>query len=268
MEGIIDLHHDIMFFLIVISLFVSWMLIVIITNFNSKNTKYFISGSPGEFASYNNLPSKVIHNTRLEIVWTIIPCIILVMIAVPSFTLLYKMDEVSDIGMTLKVTGNQWYWHYDYTSPLGKIGFDQRMKLHYEGRDYDYLPRLLWTTEPYVILPSQTNIRLLVTSLDVLHSWALPAAGIKIDACPGRLNEVFLRVDRPAHLFGQCSEICGINHAFMPIHVFVIYPEDYEDFMIPRTYIFLNSDNELSFRELFTRFYWGIQLPRQQELYA
>ena len=101
----------------------------------------------------------------------------------------------------------------------GVFGYDQRMAVHFKDRNYRFQPRLLETTKPYVFIPTKTNIRLLITSNDVLHSWALPAAGIKIDACPGRLNEVFLRLNDELHLFGQCSEICGINHAFMPIHV-------------------------------------------------
>jgi heme/copper-type cytochrome/quinol oxidase subunit 2 len=183
MEGIIDLHHDIFFFLVIISFFVTWMLLFIIITFNSKNMKFYTT----------SVPSDVIHHTNLEIVWTIIPCFILLSIAVPSFSLLYQMDEVLDIGMTLKVIGNQWFWRYEYISPLGTFGADQTMWLEDEGRDYNLDPRLLSTDGQNVYIPIETNIRLLITSLDVLHSWALPAAGVKVDACPGRLNEVFFK---------------------------------------------------------------------------
>jgi cytochrome c oxidase subunit 1 len=224
MEAIIDLHHDIFFFLILISIFVTWMLFIIVFSFKTSNVKYYLK---------NSLPSNEVHNDTLEIVWTIVPCIILFTIAIPSFTLLYQMDEVTDLGMTLKVIGNQWYWHYDYHSPFGNFGWDQTMwmatKHNGESRDWEKDPRLLSTLGYNVVIPIQTNVRLLITSLDVLHSWALPAAGIKVDACPGRLNEVFLRLNRACHLYGQCSEICGINHAYMPIHVQAITPMYLDD---------------------------------------
>jgi heme/copper-type cytochrome/quinol oxidase subunit 2 len=130
--------------------------------------------------------------------------------------------------MTIKIIGNQWYWRYEYAGPMGTFAHDQTLweddTLYGEPRDYLLDPRLLSTWGKNMMIPIQTNVRLLITSIDVLHSWALPAAGIKVDACPGRLNEVFLRINRPCHLFGQCSEICGINHAYMPIHVQAMGP--------------------------------------------
>jgi cytochrome c oxidase subunit 1 len=220
MESIIDLHHDIFFFLILISMFVSWMLISIILLFDTSNKIYYENAK-------NGVPSRVVHNTNLEIVWTIIPCIILLFIAIPSFTLLYQMDDIGELAMTVKIIGNQWYWQYDYGSPVGSWGFESRMLPHYEGRIYSDQPRLL-SVDHAMFLPEKTNIRLLITSLDVLHSWALPSAGIKVDACPGRLNEVFINIYTKGLLYGQCSEICGINHAFMPISVIVLNIEDFE----------------------------------------
>ena len=145
-------------------------------------------------------------------------------IAIPSFTLLYQIDEVTDIGMTIKVVGNQWYWQYEYSTVLDKIEFDQRMQ-----NTRNVFRYLLCDTA--ICIPVDVNIRFLITSLDVIHSWAIPAAGIKVDACPGRLNEVFLRMNRQAILFGQCSELCGINHAFMPIMLEAICLEDFERFL-------------------------------------
>lgn len=227
MEGIIDLHHDIFFFLIIISLFVTWMLGIIVYAFNSKKTMYFKGG---------RLPSKIIHNTELEVIWTIIPCLILLFIAVPSFTLLYQMDDVDNLELTVKIVGNQWFWRYEVSSPFSNFIIDSTLDTSTLDitdptgetiRDYRFKPRLL-NTKGILRLPLQVNIRLLITSMDVLHSWAVPAAGIKVDACPGRLNEVFLRLETECHLFGQCSEICGVNHAFMPIHIISEEPMEYE----------------------------------------
>ena len=263
MEGLIDLHHDILFFLILISVFVSWMLFVLVIFFKDTNDKYYTEVL---------LPSKVVHNTKLEIIWTLIPCVILLMIAIPSFTLLFQMDEVSKIGLTVKVIGNQWYWHYEQTGPLFKWSFDQRLAGHWEDRDYTMLPRLLWVDGLVINIPAQTNVRLLVTSADVLHSWALPAAGIKIDACPGRLNEVFLRVEKPGILFGQCSEICGINHAFMPIMLNIEEPNAFEQYCFGPMAFNFNNDDTLQAEEAiirmqyFDRFFEYIPFPESHLL--
>ena len=207
MAAIIDLHHDIFFFLILISFFVTWMLLLIIIRFKDSNGKY------GE----RPLPSKVVHDEKLEIVWTLVPCIILASIAIPSFTLLYQMDEIGDIDMTIKVIGNQWYWSVEYPNPLAQFGYNINMVTDDAiAPDTETYPRLL-NTNMSLVIPVGYTIRFLVTSNDVLHSFAIPSGGIKIDACPGRLNEVFFNIQRSALMYGQCSEICGINHAFMPI---------------------------------------------------
>jgi len=206
MEGIIDLHHDIMFFLVLIIIFILWMLVRILQCFGD---------------SYNrNLPSTVTHHTTLEIVWTIIPAIILILIAIPSFALLYAMDEVNDPKLTIKAIGHQWYWSYEYRDLVfGKTAsknFDSYMVLEEDLQKGNL--RLLEVDNP-LVLPINTQIRLLVTSSDVLHAWAVPSFGVKIDACPGRLNQVGVFIDRVGIFYGQCSELCGINHSFMPIKV-------------------------------------------------
>ncbi|MBY0429894.1 MAG: cytochrome c oxidase subunit II [Rhodospirillales bacterium] len=159
-------------------------------------------------------PARWSHNTPLEVAWTTIPALILVAIAFPSFRLLYFMDRVQEADMTLKVTGHQWYWSYDY--PDQGISFDANMV-----QDSDLKPgqpRLL-ATDNHVLLPVDTNIRVQIAADDVMHSWAMPALGLKTDAVPGRLNETWVRITRPGLYYGQCSELCGVNHAFMPITV-------------------------------------------------
>jgi cytochrome c oxidase subunit 2 len=157
----------------------------------------------------------------LEIVWTIIPALILVLIAVPSFALLYSLDEILDPQITLKIVGHQWYWSYEYSDYLTTqsdegFGFDS-----YLLSADDLTPgafRLL-EVDNRVVLPVNTHIRLLVSAADVLHSWAVPSFGIKVDACPGRLSQASLFIKREGVYYGQCSEICGVNHGFMPIVV-------------------------------------------------
>jgi heme/copper-type cytochrome/quinol oxidase subunit 2 len=208
MNSLIDLHHDIMFFLILITGFVSYFFYIIIRDF----TIYKID---------NKLPSDVTHNVFIEVIWTTIPSIILFIIAIPSFSLLYLMEELKDPEVTLKVIGHQWYWSYEYHDPkleevLPVIEHESRMV--YE-EDLEFGAFRLLEAEPALVLPTNTNIRILITSDDVIHSWAVPSFGIKMDAVPGRLNQVFLNISRPGVFYGQCSEICGVNHGFMPITI-------------------------------------------------
>ena len=210
MEGLIDLHHDIMFFLIFIIVFVLYLLIVVIIFFH-------------EDPSSKRNTSAVTHHTLLEVIWTVIPTIILIFIAVPSFALLYSMDELHKPAVTLKVIGRQWYWSYEYADTLdtawapilpNDLVFDAYMDQDIDGG----LLRLL-KTDNDIYFPVHHHIRVLVTSSDVIHSWAVPALGVKVDACPGRLNQISLYISRVGCYFGQCSELCGLNHAFMPISV-------------------------------------------------
>jgi cytochrome c oxidase subunit 1 len=247
MEGIIDLHHDIFFFLIFISIFVTWFIAIILFYFQDLGNN-----------NVTDLPSAQVHHTNLEIIWTSIPGIILWTIAVPSFSLLYQMDEIEDIELTIKAIGNQWYWRYEYSCPIGNYGIEQiwepsqySKSVGIEGIDSIELMsanRMVRVNyDPELVMPVNTNIRILVTSNDVLHSWAVPAAGIKIDACPGRLNEIFVRFDRQCQLFGQCSEICGINHGFMPIHISVQSPNYFWLHTTPMFSLFYGEESRLDY---------------------
>ena len=165
------------------------------------------------------LPSRLQHHTGLEVVWTILPCFILLLIAFPSFALLYAIEDFNVIEGTVKVIGNQWYWTYEYAANYGyEKSFDSVMIPEVDLISSGWGLRLLEVDER-LLLPVGRQIRLLITSTDVLHSWAVPSLGIKLDACPGRLNQVALCINRRGVYYGQCSEICGINHSFMPIVV-------------------------------------------------
>jgi cytochrome c oxidase subunit 2 len=163
----------------------------------------------------NPVASKRAHNTPLEIVWTLIPVAILVAVATPSFNLLYYMDRTAEADMTVKVIGHQWYWSYEYPDH-GGVALDSFMKFDEELEPGD--PRLLAVDEPMRV-PVGATVRLLLTADDVIHSWAVPALGIKSDTVPGRLAETWMRIEEPGVYYGQCSELCGVNHGFMPIEV-------------------------------------------------
>jgi len=210
-EGIIRFHHDLMFVLILVSVFVAWMMGRCVVHFHQEA---------------NPTPSSVVHGTVIEIVWTIIPARILVRIAVPSFALLYSVDERVDPALTVKVVGHQWYWSYEYSDYTdgNEVGFDSYM-LPDDELTAGQL-RLL-EVDNRLVRPLDTHIRRIVTAADVLHSWTIPSFGVKIDACPGRLNQVSRFITRPGVFYGQCSEICGVNHGFMPIAVEAMTLGDY-----------------------------------------
>ncbi len=174
-------------------------------------------------ARRNPEPSKTTHNTTLEVVWTVIPILILITIAVPSFRLLYYMDRAQDAEMTLKVIGHQWYWSYEYPDH-GGFTFDSVMVDEEDLAEGQ--PRLLAVDEE-VVLPVDTTIRIIVSADDVIHSWAVPALGLKTDAVPGRLNETWVRIEREGVYYGQCTELCGINHGFMPVAVRAVSKQDF-----------------------------------------
>jgi len=171
-------------------------------------------------------PAKFSHNTLIEIIWTIVPVIILIVIAIPSFKLLYLENRIPEPGLTIKTTGYQWYWGYEY------MDYDGLEFLSYPIADADIDEskgqRRLLSTDAPVVVPVDTNIQLLVTSADVIHAFALPAAGVKKDGIPGRLNETWMRIDRPGTYFGQCSEICGTGHAYMPIEIHAVSKEEFD----------------------------------------
>ena len=174
--------------------------------------------------SANPTPSRTTHNSLLEVLWTGLPILILVAIAIPSLQLLYKEADTSDADMTLKVVGHQWYWSYEYPDH-GDIAFDALMV---NEADLDPgQPRLL-TTDNAVVLPIGTKIRVQVTSEDVIHSWAMPSAGVKTDAVPGRLNELWIEIEKTGTYYGQCSELCGVLHGFMPITIEAVTAEDFQ----------------------------------------
>lgn len=213
MEGIINLHHDLMFFITFIFFFVLVVLVRTIYFFGSSST-------PAQDHS-------VVHGTTIELIWTIIPSLILVVVALPSFALLYSIDEVIDPSVTVKCVGHQWYWSYEYSDfevQSGTLNFDSYMIAQDELNIGDL--RLL-EVDNRVVLPVNTHIRVLVTACDVLHSWAVPSLGIKVDACVGRLNETSLFMLRQGVFYGQCSEICGVGHANMPIVVESVTVNDY-----------------------------------------
>jgi cytochrome c oxidase subunit 2 len=209
MEGIINLHHDLMFFITFIFFFV---LVVM------ARTIYYFTGIVTN-TNNSNYARHIVHGTAIEIIWTVLPSLILVVVALPSFALLYSIDEIIEPSLTVKCVGHQWYWSYEYSdfeSKLGSINFDSYM-IPEDELELGEL-RLL-EVDNRIVLPKNTHIRILVTAADVLHSFAVPSLGIKVDACTGRLNQTSLFMLREGVFFGQCSEICGVGHGNMPIVV-------------------------------------------------
>ena len=173
-------------------------------------------------ASKNKVASTTSHNTTIEVLWTLIPCLILIVLAVPSFKLLYEQDTIPKAEVTIKATGYQWYWGYEY--PDENIGFDSYMVDEKDLKANQ--PRLL-TVDNEIYVPVNKVVKVLITADDVLHAWALPSFGVKRDAIPGRINETWFKAEKTGTFYGQCSELCGIKHAFMPITVNVVTDEEY-----------------------------------------
>nr|YP_009255510.1 cytochrome c oxidase subunit II [Rhynchobatus australiae]YP_009759668.1 cytochrome c oxidase subunit II [Rhynchobatus laevis]YP_010490526.1 cytochrome c oxidase subunit II [Rhynchobatus djiddensis]AEL97378.1 cytochrome c oxidase subunit 2 [Rhynchobatus djiddensis]AND82087.1 cytochrome c oxidase subunit II [Rhynchobatus australiae]QIQ48880.1 cytochrome c oxidase subunit II [Rhynchobatus laevis]UWM13025.1 cytochrome c oxidase subunit II [Rhynchobatus australiae]UWM13038.1 cytochrome c oxida len=167
----------------------------------------------------------ILDSQEIEIVWTIVPAVILIMIALPSLRILYLMDEVNDPHITIKALGHQWYWSYEYTD-YQDLEFDSYM---IQTEDLNPGQFRLLETDHRMVVPMQSPIRVLVTAEDVLHSWAVPALGVKMDAVPGRLNQTAFIISRPGVYYGQCSEICGANHSFMPIVIEAVPLEHFEN---------------------------------------
>ena len=198
-EQVHDFHNLLLVIITLICLFVLALLVYVMWRFR---------------ASANPTPSKTSHNTLIEVIWTAVPVMILVVIAIPSMKLLYAQDVIPEADMTIKTIGKQWYWTYEYPDH-GNFVFDAFMLQDEEAAEQG-LPRLL-ATDRAVVIPVDTTVRILVTAGDVLHSFAVPAFGIKIDAVPGRLNETWVHVTEEGTYYGQCSELCGTGHAYMPI---------------------------------------------------
>jgi cytochrome c oxidase subunit II len=195
-----DFHDFLMVVIVVITIFVLGLMLYICWRFRA-------SASP--------TPSRTSHNTTLEVLWTVIPVVILVVIAVPSFKLLYYGDRTPEPEMTLKVVGHQWYWTYEYPD-LGEVKFDSNVIPPAEIKPGQL--RLLEVDQP-VVLPTNTNIRIQFASTDVMHSWFMPSLGVQVYTTPGRLNEGWVNITKEGTFYGQCNQICGVNHAFMPIKV-------------------------------------------------
>jgi cytochrome c oxidase subunit 2 len=208
MDDIVWFHSFLTWLIIAIAVFVLALLVIVIVRFNARA---------------NPVPSRTTHNTLIEVVWTVVPVLILVAIAVPSFRLLFYELKVPPADLTVKVTGKQWFWSYSY--PDQKFEFDSLLV-----QDKDLKPgqpRLL-AVDNEMVVPVNKVVRVLVTGADVIHSFSVPSFGIKIDAVPGRLNETWFKAEREGTFYGQCSQLCGRDHAFMPIAVHVVSQKDYD----------------------------------------
>lgn len=216
MEQLVGLHDGLLIMCFAISLFVLFLLLYVMIRFNKKA---------------NPKPSKTTHNALIEVIWTVIPILILVAIIIPSWRLINYMDKAEDAEITIKAIGYQWYWGYEYMDGDGKgIAFESYMKT--ENADDPSLklqegePRLL-AVDNKIYVPVDTTIRVLTTAADVIHGFAVPAFGVKMDAIPGRLNETWFKANKKGTFYGQCSELCGSKHAFMPIAIEVVDKGDY-----------------------------------------
>jgi cytochrome c oxidase subunit 2 len=203
MENIISFHNLLLVLITLITLFVLALLVIVVIKFNAKA---------------NPVPSRTTHNTLIEVAWTLIPVLILVAIAVPSFRLLLQQLDIPKADLTVKVTGKQWYWSYAYPDN-GKFEFDSLMA-------QDKQPRLLGVDNEMVV-PVNKVVRVQTTGADVIHAFAVPSFGIKIDSIPGRLNETWFKATKVGMYYGQCSELCGKDHAFMPIAVKVVTDQEF-----------------------------------------
>ena len=212
MERLVEFHDLLLWIITLIALFVLGLLLYVMYRFAENR---------------NPNPSRTTHNTLLEVLWTTIPVIILVGMAIPSFKLLYFVDKVENADMTIKAIGRQWYWSYEYPDH-GDFTFDAVL---IEDEDLEEGQKRLLETDVQVVLPVNTKIRLLVTASDVLHNFAMPAFGIKMDAVPGRVNETWFDITREGTYYGQCSEICGTGHAYMPITIKAVSKEAFADWV-------------------------------------
>ncbi len=207
MENIVWFHEFLLYLIIAIALFVLALLIIIVVRFNAKA---------------NPVPSRTTHNTLLEVMWTLVPVIILVSIAVPSFKLLFLELTIPPADVTVKATGKQWYWSYAY--PDSKFEYNSLMLKDNERKPDQ--PRLL-AVDNALVVPVNKVVRVEVIGSDVIHSFSVPSFGIKIDAVPGRLNETWFKATREGIYYGQCSELCGRDHSYMPIEVHVVSDKEY-----------------------------------------
>ncbi len=210
MEQINDFHNFVMLIMSGVVLFVSVVLFYILFKFNKKK---------------HPVPSTKSHNTLIEVVWTILPLLIVCCIAVPSVKLLSYEEKVPESDMVIKVVGYQWYWGYEYVDH-DNLAFDSHIKYELNPTELR-----LFEVDNRLVVPVDTNVKIQVTSADVIHSWAMPAFGVKKDAIPGRLNETWFNVSKPGVYYGQCSELCGVLHGFMPIVVEAVSKEEFKEWL-------------------------------------
>jgi cytochrome c oxidase subunit II len=216
-------HDELLVIIFLIALFVLGLLLYVIVRFHHRR---------------HPVPTRTSHNTIVEMLWTVIPVLILVIIAIPSFKLMYYMDRVPNPDMTIKVTGHQWYWTYDYPDQ-SDLSFDSNVIPENELKPGQ--KRLLDVDNPLVV-PVDTVIRVYVTGTDVIHSWFIPSFGVQEYAIVGRLNETWMKVEHPGVYYGQCNQICGVNHAFMPIKVEAVAKDEFQRWLADAKKKFAHND--------------------------
>lgn len=223
MRDITSFHDFLLWIIIAISIFVAALLVWVMVRYNRH---------------VNPTPKKFTHNMVVEVIWTVVPVLILVMIAWRSFPLIYEQERIPEAELTLKVTGNSWFWNFEYPDAGVTIAANllPEEDARAQGRPY-----LLATTEP-LLVPVDTNVRVLVTSNDVIHAFAVPAFGVKEDAIQGRTNETWFNVDTPGTYYGQCSELCGVNHAYMPIEIRAVSREEFDAWIAERGGSFASAE--------------------------
>ena len=223
MDDIIWFHDFLVWLTAAIAVFVLVLLVVVVVKFNARA---------------NPVPSRTTHNTFIEVIWTVVPVLILVAVAVPSFRLLFYQLNTPKADLTIKATGKQWFWSYNY--PDQKFEFDSVMVQTKDLKPGQ--PRLL-TVDNELVVPVNKIVRVQTTGADVIHSWAVPSFGVKIDAIPGRLNETWFKAEREGTYYGQCSQLCGRDHAFMPIVVHVVSDKDYAAWLEQAKKKYASDDN-------------------------
>jgi len=215
MRDLVWLDNMVLWIITVITIFVTLLLLIVIVRYNRKA---------------NPTPASFTHNTSIEIAWTLIPIVILVFIGAFSLPVLFNSQEIPEADLTIKVTGNQWFWTYEYVDD--ELEFDSLMLERAELEEYGYTQdEYLLATDTAVVVPVGKIVVMQVTGSDVIHSWAMPAFGVKQDGVPGRLAELWFNVDKEGVYFGQCSELCGKDHAYMPITVKAVSQEKYDEWL-------------------------------------
>lgn len=236
-----DLNLGLLILETVIVLFVLGLMVYILIRFSEKN---------------NPVPSKNTHNTLLEVVWTAVPILVLVVVAIPSLKTLYFTDSNPDVEMNVKINGNQWYWSYEYPDH-DEIAFDSVLIPEEDLEEGQH--RLLSVDNP-LVLPANTKIRFLIASNDVIHNFAMPSLAIKVDATPGRVNEVWTEINEVGDYYAMCSELCGINHGYMPIHIKAVSKEAFAEWVEEAKEEF--ADNSSSSQQKLIRLAEAVKVAR------